>query len=272
MNRRSSPAFLLYADDFFSGVADLDDDEVGVYIRLLCLAWSKGPLAWKACRAASRDDDLIKEVLAMKFQVDDQGKWVNERLEQVRQIQQERSRAGRKGGSKTQAKVQAKLKQTPKQNGKQNSSKGASKTASKTQASISISSSISNTSSKTKDPPVVPQGTDGGLQVAIAAWSNHKKGKLTQPMLSRILNVAAEYSPAVVCEAIDRAIGNGWKGWEHDLDGIRDRLRHRAAEDTRSKDSWEARARQQAAADEKFQAERAALRPNLKSVPDNGST
>ncbi len=38
------PAFQFYADDFLSGTADMTAEEVGVYIRLLCHAWSKDGL------------------------------------------------------------------------------------------------------------------------------------------------------------------------------------------------------------------------------------
>jgi len=30
------PAFLLYSGDFLNGTADMEPEEVGVYIRLLC--------------------------------------------------------------------------------------------------------------------------------------------------------------------------------------------------------------------------------------------
>ncbi len=42
---RKPPAFQFYASDFFSGVADMTDAEVGIYIRLLCLSWDKGGLS-----------------------------------------------------------------------------------------------------------------------------------------------------------------------------------------------------------------------------------
>jgi len=107
----SPPAFQFYADDFFAGVATMTDAEAGIYIRLICLEWSKGFLDERSLRAATFDGDidLAREVLESKFIQNEEGYWFNERLEKVREIQQSRTRAGSKGGSTTQANA----KQTP---------------------------------------------------------------------------------------------------------------------------------------------------------------
>ena len=39
-----SPAFQFYADDFVAGTCDLSAEEVGAYIRLLCLQWNRGSI------------------------------------------------------------------------------------------------------------------------------------------------------------------------------------------------------------------------------------
>ena len=38
------PAFQFYADDFIGGTVDLDAEQVGAYIRLLCYQWNKGAI------------------------------------------------------------------------------------------------------------------------------------------------------------------------------------------------------------------------------------
>jgi len=68
------PAFLFYPQDFLVGVMDMTDEEVGVYIRLLCRQHQKGHIPE---RVMSRCPDAVKE----KFIKDSTGKYYNERLE-----------------------------------------------------------------------------------------------------------------------------------------------------------------------------------------------
>lgn len=92
------PYFPFFADDFFSGVADLTDEEVGVYVKLLCLAWSKDGLTERTARVASRSDEAIGFVLKEKFYQDETGKWRNDRQEQVRKRQISLQERGSRGG------------------------------------------------------------------------------------------------------------------------------------------------------------------------------
>ena len=149
---RKPPAFQFYASDFFSGVADMTDAEVGIYIRLLCLSWDKGGLSERHFRSATHegDEQSVRTILEWKFQQDADGLWRNGRLEETRQVQQARREAGRKGGQSTQAKA----KQTPKQMDKQTASnwpsKRSSKRPSKIKPSVSVSISFSIFSFKLK--------------------------------------------------------------------------------------------------------------------------
>jgi uncharacterized protein YdaU (DUF1376 family) len=102
----------MYADDFFSGVCDLTDEQVGVYAKLLCLAWSKDGLTDTATLQASRDDDAIRVVLSEKFYRDGNGKWRNPKQEEIRAKQKAKQQKGSKTGangeqnrSKTEAKA-----------------------------------------------------------------------------------------------------------------------------------------------------------------------
>ena len=47
MIKLKDPAFLFYSSDFLSGTMLMTDDEVGKYIRLLCLQHQKGHLKEK---------------------------------------------------------------------------------------------------------------------------------------------------------------------------------------------------------------------------------
>jgi hypothetical protein len=72
------PAFLFYPSDFYIGVSFMTNEQVGKYIRLLCLQHQKGHLVKKdmlnICEAY--DEDIFS-----KFIIDDEGKYFNERLD-----------------------------------------------------------------------------------------------------------------------------------------------------------------------------------------------
>ncbi len=72
------PAFLFYSSDFLSGTMLMSDEQVGQYIKLLCLQHQKGHLKEKdmlnICKAY--DEDIFS-----KFKKDEQGNYYNQRLE-----------------------------------------------------------------------------------------------------------------------------------------------------------------------------------------------
>lgn len=73
------PAFLFYPSDFLTGVAFLTDEEVGKYIRLLCLIHQHGRLDEESvCKAIG----LVSVKLRSKFSIDEKGLWFNSRLEE----------------------------------------------------------------------------------------------------------------------------------------------------------------------------------------------
>jgi len=72
------PAFLFYSSDFLTGTMFFTDEQIGKYIRLLCVQHQKGHLSEKdmlnICK--SYDEDIWS-----KFVKDDDGKYFNERCE-----------------------------------------------------------------------------------------------------------------------------------------------------------------------------------------------
>lgn len=80
LDHNTSPAVLLYFEDFLVGVADLTMEERGQYITLLCLQNSKGHLTMDQITRALKPDDPAEYVLA-KFKRDDEGRYYNERME-----------------------------------------------------------------------------------------------------------------------------------------------------------------------------------------------
>lgn len=71
------PAFLFYSSDFLTGTMLMSDDQVGKYIKLMCLQHQKGKLTEKdmlnICK--TYDEDVFQ-----KFTKDEHGLYYNERL------------------------------------------------------------------------------------------------------------------------------------------------------------------------------------------------
>jgi len=72
------PAFLFYTSDFLTGTMLMTDEQVGKYIRLLCLQHQKGRLSEKHMLSVCKtyDEDIYE-----KFTKDDEYKYYNSRLE-----------------------------------------------------------------------------------------------------------------------------------------------------------------------------------------------
>lgn len=70
------PAFLFYSNDFLSGTMLMSNEEVGIYIKLLCLQHQQGHL---------KEEDMLSigatKKIFSKFIKDDKGNYYNERLE-----------------------------------------------------------------------------------------------------------------------------------------------------------------------------------------------
>lgn len=72
------PAFLFYSSDFLSGTMLMTNEDVGKYIRLLCLQHQKGHLKEKEMLSicGNYNEDIFN-----KFKKDEEGNYYNERLE-----------------------------------------------------------------------------------------------------------------------------------------------------------------------------------------------
>ncbi len=87
------PAFLFYPADFLVGTMDMSDEEVGIYIRLLCRQHQKGNINPKVM------DGLSEEILG-KFRKDNQGNYYNKRLKTEMDKRQKFVESRRANGSK----------------------------------------------------------------------------------------------------------------------------------------------------------------------------
>lgn len=83
------PAFLFYSSDFLTGVADLNMEERGQFITMLCLQHQKGHITEKMmrlqCGGIPSDDVLAK------FDKNDNGDLVNKRIELEREKRKQHS-------------------------------------------------------------------------------------------------------------------------------------------------------------------------------------
>jgi len=72
-----TPCFNFYPDNFIGGTQFFTDEQVGIYIRLLCAQFQKGSLTEKHMKfiCKSYDEDIYN-----KFKKDDCGNYYNERL------------------------------------------------------------------------------------------------------------------------------------------------------------------------------------------------
>lgn len=117
-------ALQLFTDTFTAETVHLSNSKVGIYIRLLCFAWTKNTKpfttesAYRICYCKDDDckidvDEILKEFFLLDFdQENNTEQWTHKRLvqehEYLTQKYKKRSEAGKKGGlarSKNQAPI-----------------------------------------------------------------------------------------------------------------------------------------------------------------------
>jgi len=76
------PAVLFYTSDFLVGTLGMTDEQIGRYIKLLCMQHQKGHLPKALVIDVCRGED---EVIMSKFDTDEAGKFYNVRMEEEQQ-------------------------------------------------------------------------------------------------------------------------------------------------------------------------------------------
>lgn len=105
MAKSKDPAFLFYPSDFILGTYTMSDEQVGKYIRLLCLQFSKGgKLTYDdILKVLDKDENELgrkdREILE-KFKIDEEGLYYNQRLLDEIKDREERSLINKQNGSK----------------------------------------------------------------------------------------------------------------------------------------------------------------------------
>jgi len=97
MAKSKDPAFLFYPSDFILGTYTMTDEQVGKYIRLLCLQFSKGgKLTERELLSINRDNDpYVNE----KFIYED-GYYYNAKLKTVVEEREQKAMVNRENGNK----------------------------------------------------------------------------------------------------------------------------------------------------------------------------
>ena len=102
------PAMQLFTDSFIAETVHLTNEAVGIYIRLICFAWTKHgkpfsqPEAYKICQARlDEEKDIIDLVLKEFFELNSTGYTSKKVLKEYAYLTEKykvRSEAGRRGG------------------------------------------------------------------------------------------------------------------------------------------------------------------------------
>jgi len=103
-----APAFQFYAQDFLTGCAYLTNDEIGMYVKMICKQWTDGKIPVKRLEflIGTKWENLSDE-LKEKFVFD--GEFLhNKRLEIEREKQKEKSETAKKNADKRWKKTSAK--------------------------------------------------------------------------------------------------------------------------------------------------------------------
>jgi len=104
MKKGKSPAFQLYASDFYMDTADWEPEEVGIYFRLLMYEWvnksipkDKKRLARIAGLSPKKFTKNFK-IISPKFIEKDEENLMNEKMEEIREIQDNYKKSLSKSG------------------------------------------------------------------------------------------------------------------------------------------------------------------------------
>lgn len=193
------PAFLFYSSDFLTGTMLMNNEQVGKYIRLLCLQHQKGHLSEKDMLniCISYDEDIYA-----KFAKDSDGKFYNVRCEEEisKRKRYSESRSNNRKGSENET---VKPKKKPKQ--KNNHMSNISKTY------------VQHMENEIENENVIKNKTE--LEIAFESWVKMRKGMkggITDHAIElgkSELKKLSEGDEQTAIDIINQSILNSWKGF-----------------------------------------------------------
>lgn len=99
MEKLKSPAFQFYSSDFMTGTTFMTNEEVGAYIRCLCMQHQKGHLKEKEMLQICLNQEVLDSVMN-HYKQDDEGLFYNKRLD----FEKEKSRKYSESRAKNRSK------------------------------------------------------------------------------------------------------------------------------------------------------------------------
>jgi len=85
-----NPAVLLYTADFVTGTLFMSNEEVGAYIRLLCMQHQKGHLSKNEIQQICKTENILNSVI-IHFKIDENNLYYNERMDLEKEKRQKYS-------------------------------------------------------------------------------------------------------------------------------------------------------------------------------------
>lgn len=245
---KSPPFMKLYWNDLIASCRDMDGPEFGAYMYLLGYQWQHGHLPANDLarrRVAGFESNnswpAVWNSIKHRFAVDDDGKLIHERLRAERDqgisVYETRAQNARENGKLggrpknpenpdiTQIGLQ---KKTQRSSGSrsldlqfcEDEEADRSEDLGKNKGSIAEDlKSDSTDHTMTLDRIKTPE-----LREAVETWLAHKREQRQgykptgfKSLISRVMRLAVQHGDEPVIEAIERAIANGWKGFDHDI-------------------------------------------------------
>lgn len=80
INNKKTPAFLFYSSDFLTGTMFMTNEQVGAYIKLLCVQHQYGHLSLQQIKNIAGEQC---DIVLSKFVVDNDGFYYNVKLENI---------------------------------------------------------------------------------------------------------------------------------------------------------------------------------------------
>lgn len=210
-----SPAFQFYAQDFLTGVMYLTNEEIGLYIKMICKQWTDGKIPKKRLGLfLGYEWDNLSDELKEKFT--DFGDYViNERLEQEREKKESFLRKQANNGSKGGRPKKNKPKQNP------NETQSITQTITQKKPlededEIEEEIEVDNKKEKEIEYPFKTQN----FKNKWLDWVAYKKSEFNfkfksqqsmQSSLTQLGNLSANENEAIAI--IEQSMANGWKGF-----------------------------------------------------------
>jgi len=272
---KSPPWMRLYWKDLLGSCSSMTPEVFGCYVRLLGEQWEHGHIPstmderQMVCLCMSPDRfAAIWEKLRHRFSVDDDGNLFQERLEEVRDetiehLDRDLRRSaiarenGAKGGRPKNPRVNPRVSKTKPMGSKNKTQHGS--------GSRSIEE-VEDPKEKTR--PTDPKRMEGQLakdlridsthlteqlerikspkiKESVISWLTYKaerrehyKSQGLKAYVSRVLGLSSHLGESTIISAMERAMANGWTGFDHDLQNNNQKPESQESE-TADSSTWE---------------------------------